>query len=238
MHYGRWIVRATGLRHICDDLSTVDGLETYVAYLRARDSGDRRRALSILPEFIAEATSWPFERRRDFVDRVCALKLQTLAQQGLIPYPLEISVVLPTLEEWIRREPTHPAPFRWRSRDVDDLRRAIQLDPNEQIARRLLIACHSYRLSFAVHELPEGYCGQLDTDLTLVDEINAVAAGLPEVEASPIIQHAEEFRAVIELCLEYRRNGGGMRLTHWWAAEGRAIRVPPDRYEYYVYTPV
>jgi hypothetical protein len=87
--------------------------------------------------------------------------------------------VIPTLDQWRAEEPQNSIPLRWlgvlftspghlavRSglRPPDEqgesfLRRAIDADPMDQIARIQLIECRIGTLDFHAHHLPEAYLG-------------------------------------------------------------------------------
>jgi hypothetical protein len=74
----------------------------------------------------------------------------------LVPHPLHVRVVEPTLLEWTEVEPGCSEPHRWLG-GYEHLKRAIELAPDDELARRKLVVLILGRVGFASYELPVGY---------------------------------------------------------------------------------
>ena len=161
----------------------------YAAYCRARESGRRRLAFRHLSAFIASIGVAGDGRRRKFAHWVCERLTENEPDSGaLLPEPLLTEIVIPALGQWRADEPWNSIPLRWlgvlltspghlavRSglRPPDEqgeslLRKAINLDPPDQVARVRLIECRIGTLDFNAHHLPEAYLGEPETDLKRV----------------------------------------------------------------------
>ncbi len=84
----------------------------------------------------------------------------------VVPHPMQIRIVEPTLLEWTVVEPESPEPHRWIG-GLEHLERAIELNPKDELARRKLVV----RLlsSVGTHELPRAYLGSPEHDLKALD---------------------------------------------------------------------
>lgn len=215
-----------GLRAIAETLQAEAGLERYVEYLRLREMGLRGQAFVRLGHFLEDAATWEFERRRGFVDRICSLQRAWPRVVALVPTPLNRGLVLPTLDEWVTREPLNPVPLRWRMRDDEDLRLAIRLDPQEQIARELLADRLLTRVAFSLHELPSGYgyLGEPAEDLAALEEVDLIAAGLSGEVGGAITTAADKARQVVRAYIEFESSGAEGTFRDWMRLRGRSLR--------------
>ena len=99
----------------------------------------------------------------------------------LIPHPLQVRVVEPTLLEWTVVEPRCSEPHLWLG-GYDHVQRAFELEPDSQLARRKLIILILARVDLASHELPTGYLGDINKDLATLSEAEELLKGLSNEE--------------------------------------------------------
>ena len=95
----------------------------------------------------------------------------------LIPHPLKIRVVEPTLLEWTDIEPTCSEPHRWLG-GYEHLERAIELDPADQIALKELVLILLGQVSYSTHHLPVGYLGSAVKDFETLQRIETLLPGI------------------------------------------------------------
>lgn len=95
----------------------------------------------------------------------------------LVPHPLHVRVVEPTLLEWTEVEPGCSEPHRWLG-GYEHLKRAIELAPDDELARRKLVVLILGRVGFASYELPVGYLGAAHEDLATLSEVEVLLQGL------------------------------------------------------------
>jgi hypothetical protein len=141
-------------------------LNEYGEYLRLLENGLRDKALTHLQTLlqILRATSVP--RRRE----IASLLLRTTEHETghrLMPYPLLTGFIDPTLAEWRESAPNDPEPLRW-SRSIDDLERALSIEPTCDYTRRKLVLRILGHVGFSTHGLPAGYIGEPRDDLGLI----------------------------------------------------------------------
>lgn len=161
----------------------------FADYCRLRAGGRRQDALTRLDRFIAAMQARDFEDRRVFVCWVTAAK--GLVDKGLlIPQPLRTRLVVPTVMEWRDREPDdadacylegrycHPPTFGNESAPLDCFRRAIELAPDHQAARRAIIDWVLGAVEDAQHELPHGYLGSPEEDIADLEEALRLLSGV------------------------------------------------------------
>jgi hypothetical protein len=121
-----------------------------------------------------------------------------------LPQRLQKRIIEPTLAEWLKVEPTCAEPHRWLG-GYGHLKRAIELDPADDIARRRFISCILASVDYATHELPHGYIGDPGADLAVLLEAEAALPGLSsEDERRHSAAEIAEQRRLIEDYLHKR----------------------------------
>ena len=153
----------------------------YAHYCRDSERGLRRSAFTYLDRFIHDTESEPFPERRSFVSWLLSKTYNRRGQELLVPHPLKLRIVEPTLLEWTIEEPECSEPHRWLG-GVEHLQTALALDSEDQIARRKLILTTLSWVSFATHELPSGYLGSPPEDLLALAEAEALVSNSPNKE--------------------------------------------------------
>jgi hypothetical protein len=164
-------------------LDVAAAAESAASYCRLRERGLRNDAFAHLREFIREAQQWSLPERARFADWILSLQRSHPQIYDLIPYPLQQDLIEPTLRDWCRAEPMHPVRYRWLGTD-EDLRRAVELDPAEQVARQLFIERVAGAVDFSIHELSSGYeyLGDPEDDLRQLREAEEMLQGIKDVE--------------------------------------------------------
>jgi hypothetical protein len=145
----------------------------YSTFCREYERGLRRQAFDVLERFIHSMERESFAERRRFVSWLMSFAHERNAIHILIPQPLKIRVVEPTLAEWTIVEPTCAEPHRWIG-GYEHLQLAIELDPADQIALRAFVIFILRQVDYATHELPSGYLGSPWKDLENLDRIEVL----------------------------------------------------------------
>jgi hypothetical protein len=145
----------------------------YATFCLEYEKGLRQDAFGSLERFIAHIEREPFAERRHFVGWLMKMAHGRLGNHMLVPYPIKGRVVEPTLLEWAEVEPLSSEPLRWIG-GVENLERAVALDPADQIAIKELIIVLLSQLDYSTHELPYGYLGLIPEDLSKLDRIEAL----------------------------------------------------------------
>lgn len=116
----------------------------------------------------------------------------------LIPHPLHRRVIEPTLLEWTKAEPQCAEPHRWLG-DMEHLGQAIELDPDDQLARKKLIVAILNFVGYSTHELPDyGYRGSPSEGLAALNEAEAFLQALRnDEERQKLAAWLEEQRDLI-----------------------------------------
>lgn len=91
------------------------------------------------------------------------------------------------------------------SEDNDHVRRAFELEPDNQLARRRLIILVWGRVDFEAYELPVGYLGNVDKDLAILSEVEELLKGLSNEEDH--LSLAADLSADRRLIEEHLRKG-------------------------------
>jgi len=173
-------------------ISCIPDLADYVAYLRLLERGLRKEGLKHIEDFLSTVRSLPQDRQRQIASLLCrAAKYDN--HSGLLPHPVRARFIDPLMHDWKRTEPGNPEPFRWTA-VLDDLIRAVDLDPIcDETRRRLIVKILGF-VDYATHELPYAYCGDdLDEDRDLLRRARREAGLLPDEKA-----RLEYLRAIAE----------------------------------------
>lgn len=153
----------------------------YAGFCASLERGLRKTALVKLTDFITVLERSPFEERKRFTGWLSHLADQHSCRHMLVPHPLQLRVIEPTLLEWTMVEPSNFEPHLWIG-GYEHLRQALELAPEHQAVRRKLIISILSRVSNNAHELPIGYLGAPQEDLSALAEAEAFLSGLSDVE--------------------------------------------------------
>ena len=152
---------------VLEKFSNVSELADYIEYLRLLNLGLRKEALKHIEDLLSTLRAVPVPRQRQIASHLCR-EARYDSHSGLLPHPLRARFIDPVMHDWKRAEPSNPEPFRWTC-ILDDLVRAVDLDPTCSETRCRMIAKILYFVGYAAHELPYAYCGDdLDEDRRLL----------------------------------------------------------------------
>jgi len=145
-----------------------DWLE-YARYCELFEKGLRKDALNHLSVFIEASAKWSFVEKKKFVSWLYHFAYEDPEAYLLMPYPLSQNLLEPTLAEWAEAEPEEAEPYRWLG-TYEHLKRALELDPNDEIAIYRFAMKILNGVSYSTHELPYGYLGNPQEDLSALAE--------------------------------------------------------------------
>ena len=164
----------SSLTEIATEARNHSGWEPFGEYCSLQERGLRPQAMVVLNKFVFHLEAWPFEQRKIFVSWLLHRSDDRDGANMLKPHQLLHKIIGPTLKQWVALEPNASEPHRWLG-GTAHLRRAIELNPEDMIARRLLIEHVVSFVGYSVHELPIGYLGDPDDDLADVIAAQAFA---------------------------------------------------------------
>ncbi|MFU8807234.1 MAG: hypothetical protein ACNA8W_25720 [Bradymonadaceae bacterium] len=207
-----------GLDELAGLLSERDAeLESYAQYCRLREKGLRQESLEALAVFLRVIQNWPLDKKVEFVDWLLTLVLDHHFRDStrvFLPHPLVEGFIRPTLEDWTKAMPEDGMPHRWKGlyfHDINALRRAVELSPDDRLARISLIYRHVGFVDYAIHHLPHGYIGDAEEDLQLLAETYALFEGLEEDDdVANLREELIGLERVVELWIGYRETGKEM----------------------------
>ena len=154
-------------------VSAFPGWIEYARYCELFEKGLRKDALNHLSAFIEASTKWPFAEKKKFVSWLYYFAYENPEAYLLMPYPLSKFMLEPTLAEWIEAEPEEAEPHRWLG-SHEHLRRALELNPDDEIAIHRLAMMTLNGVAYSTHELPYyGYLGDPQEDLLALEEIES-----------------------------------------------------------------
>ncbi len=193
------------LKDVAAEASASPEWAGYATYCTEHERGLRRQAFTILDRFISQMERASFADRRRFVSWLLHRADLRDGSHMLAPHPLRKRIIEPTLAEWLQVEPSSSEPHRWLG-GYEHLKRAIKLDPSDEIALRMFISCILGSVDYATHSLPYGYNGEPSGDLAVLVEAEAALSGLSsEDDRSRAAAEIAEQRRLIEDYLQDSR---------------------------------
>jgi hypothetical protein len=175
----------------------------YAAFCELFEHGLRKEAFTHLDRFISSLELSGFADRRRFVRWILERTDGRAGRHMLIPHPLQLRVVEPTLLEWTLVEPECYEPHLWLGGN-EHLRRAIELAPDNELAAKKLIVLVLSGVGHSTHELPNGYLGTPEEDLAALGEAKHLVQKLSnDDERARLAADIAEERKLIQ---EYLRN--------------------------------
>jgi hypothetical protein len=218
----------------------------YADYCEARANDLRDHCGVVAEQFVEAAQGWPFEEKMRFslwlmnstgrvIEHTGRSKYESRATLGgpgiFAPRIVVVAIVLPTLIEWRKREPTNPEPHFWLALyDHDEhpepgLRETLRLDPAYGPARAALAQHILQCIKFNQHELPSGYLGKPADDLIDLGEAQALVA---ESVEPPVRACVEEQISILRANADdWLRLSGELKGLDWnartaiWRSRGR-----------------
>jgi hypothetical protein len=182
---------------------------SFARYCELRGRGVRPAALAALETFLAEAVSWPFEARleflRWFVDR--AYRGAGDAPPAVAPEPLVARLIGPTAREWVTERPDlAEAQLAAGLLALDDrvarYREALRLDPDCDHARLRLVEGALGDIDYNQHHMPDFYIHDPRIDLRDLGEVQAWAKQSSDGDwKAAVLAEIEEKRAVAQAWL-------------------------------------
>jgi hypothetical protein len=205
-------------------LAEARGWPGYASYCRLRERGLRPAALRALEEFIATATAWPLPQRAAFCEWLLELEFSARRVYNLVPYPLRHRLIDPTLGEWAAASPEDPRAWRWLPAP-DGPRRALALDPHDQIALRRLIGWLVGGLYYGLHEMPQDYLGSDPVaDRAMAKEALDLSERLEDPAIRDIVRaDARESFDLLDGYVAYVESGSSLDFEEWAARNGRSV---------------
>ena len=185
------------LRDVASEARSARKWQDYAIFCEEYEQGLRPAAFATLDRFISQIEKASFSERREFVTW---LLRRTDGSDGLnmvMPHPLHRRVVEPTLIEWTQVDSGCAEPYMWLG-GYDNLKRALELNPNDDLIRRKLITLILQRVNFGTHELPAGYIGSPSEGIAALDEAQALSLRLAsEAERQELVTTIGEYKALI-----------------------------------------
>lgn len=171
--------------------------KAYAEFCEQYERGLRREAFLVLERFISFLEGSPVMARRSFVSWLSHQADGCEGRHMLVPYPLQVRIVEPTLVEWAEVEPDCSEPHLWLG-GYEHLKRAVELAPHDHIAKRTLIGTILNRVGFDAHELPAGYLGDAVVDLAALNEAEMLLASCSSEEPGGLAAEIVELRERIK----------------------------------------
>jgi hypothetical protein len=199
-----------------EDLDRLSGLaeklqarpewRVYAEFAAYRGRGLRDEALRSLDRFIAAAICWPFDEKLEFCLSVLRQTEEYSLRELAFPSPLRAAILVPSLTEWLGREPNNAEAHLWlgllRCDDPSKhLVAALEFDPSCERARRTLVEWLTGDVEYNQHELPAFYIHDPREDLTVLDQADALVAG--GSRDAWTVQLAEEIAELRRLALDW-----------------------------------
>ena len=178
----------------------------YAKYCGLRGQGLRPAAMAALDAFINDSDNWPFEARLEFIQWVLTEGRAFGDNAALIPQPLHARLAVPTVVEWSARSPNDARAHLWLGllgldAPLDHLKRALELDPTCEMARKTLFEWSLDDVDYNQHHMPDFYIHDPRPDLVDLDLIEGIVRGSTAI--SWVDERMAEINALRTIALEW-----------------------------------
>ncbi|MBD0405856.1 hypothetical protein ICW23_01665 [Bacillus sp. 1021] len=154
----------------------LDEYPLFKKFCSLKEKGLRKESFKALSSFIDEAKTWDNHAQQNFACWLFALLETSDDIHHILVHPLEMDLLKPLLESWMKANPEDPRPYRWygvflnTENRVDYLNNALRLGgSNEQLSLLTLIDIHLNALWYSFHHISEDlYLGDIKEDQALL----------------------------------------------------------------------
>jgi hypothetical protein len=167
------------LKDVAAEARTVPAWADYAAFCEEYERGLRREAFDTLERFTSSIERAPFAERQRFVSWLSQRADRREGRHMMIPHHSYVRIVEPTLLEWTAVEPDCSEPHLWLG-GYDHVKRAFELEPDNQLARRKLLLLVWGRVDFEAYE--NGWSTNFDKDLATLSEVEELLKGVSNEE--------------------------------------------------------
>lgn len=172
--------------------------QLYIQYVGLRNRGLKKQSMIALVEFIKDFTLQSKEQKRSFLDEVYHETFRSKEYSTYLPQNLVEQVFKPEIKNWIDEEPHNVIPYRW-SYDLQNLKKAVEISPTDQISLVLFGEKLIGRVSMNQHEIQHGYGydGDPQADLELISFFENKASNISDIsKRNELMQQLTELRNV------------------------------------------
>lgn len=213
-----------GFIAVADSIADQQQWSLFAQYCRLREQGLRPQALQAITELIAESSGWEDSARNEFAHWIYSTSLSNPEVHQLIPTPLKMHLLVPTLEQWATSEPSNAIPERWlgfATGDHEHFSNALALDATDDISRCRLVSRDLGDVEHQCHHLPDYFIGEIDIAIMTLDRAKALAADFSNPDIAPTL--ADEFSELYSKVHDWQafKESGGDSFADWCAANDR-----------------
>ena len=172
------------LTEAANHASAIPAWAEYAKFCSLLEQGLRKDAFAHLESFIKSAAGWSLSEKQKFVSWLYHFAYERRDDSHLLmPHPLRVKFLEPTLAEWIVGEPVSGEPHRWLD-SIDHLEEAIRLDPKDEIARERMASFLLGGVDGSQSHLIccQHYAGNPEEDLQALEKAEALIEGLSNEE--------------------------------------------------------
>jgi hypothetical protein len=219
-----------GLLELGHELRKVPELTDLAEYCTLREKGLRKQALRYLDGFLKAAASWDTESARSLVLTILFADARTPKAHQFMTHPLLTRLIYPTLEQWKADNPSAIEPLRWLGllhSDINDLKRALALDPADVPVRRRLINLALDDADYATHHLSESVLL-----LTIEETRKSITAAREQIASAPDLGSFADLSAKVDVYEQMVNDWVAYKLApmgtfpEWCERQGRMYSWP------------
>ncbi|UPT66263.1 MAG: hypothetical protein M0D57_17565 [Sphingobacteriales bacterium JAD_PAG50586_3] len=187
------------------------GWKDYAEYCLAREKGLRQEAFTCLDKFMAQVGTWTFDECITFI-KFLFPHFENIPDADYGPFPQPVKeFVKPFLIKWCDVETHDSTPFRWYGRyywDKDYYRKAIEINPQDHLARKWLIEWLDGWLYERLDFLPTNCYDEPEIELPVVAEAKAhIMCISNELEREKYLKEIEQSEQLIINFRDWKASG-------------------------------
>jgi hypothetical protein len=155
---------------VTEEIRSFAWAKSYHDYLTLREKGLKSDSKIWVEKIILEIEDQDDLNKRRFVNCIFETAFLRDHYSAYIPFNLYHGIFIPVINNWIKDEPENSLPRRW-SNDLENIKVAIQISPNDQIGLEIFATKVIAKISMNQHEISAGfaYDGNPIEDISLIE---------------------------------------------------------------------
>ncbi len=213
-----------GLKAIGEKYSQLEHYELFGQYCLQKKQGLKKQAISSINEFVTMSESYSLQVQRDIAQELSSLDFYNGHIHQLLSHPLAV-FLKDVLQQWVCDEPDNSTAYKWLgyiSGDFDCYKRALELDPTDDICISEVARFHLKNVDFQTHHLSDSHLiGEIDNAQRSLQSAQSLIERLGDESLKSNIEESLQYYAKLLDCWqEYSALKTDQPFADWCATKG------------------
>ncbi len=213
-----------GLKSVGEKYSSVEGYELFGKYCLQKEQGLKKLAVTSIKEFVSVSKRRTQEEQRGIAEELSSLGFWNGDIHQLLAHPL-VEFLKQVLEQWASDDPANPTPHKWLGYiggDISSYKRALKLDPKDEICISRIAQAHLNDADYQTHHLSESiFLGEFNEAKSSMRSARSLIGMLNTEELKlKMLNEMEYYDKLLSCWEEYSQLGIDGSFPNWCASKG------------------